>query len=209
MSTSSRPAPQPEVRSFPYPEAAGTEASGGAACERPPVGGDEEAAAREAARREGEMQARAVFDQQVAQVRESVRCALQDFADQRTAYYRQVEHEVVQLALSIARKVLHREVQVDPLLLGGMVRVALDQVESGTKVVVRVHPEQVEEMRSYFVRTLEPGGVPEVCEDASVARDCCFLQTELGTTELGVEAQSKEIENGLMDLMARRPEATR
>jgi hypothetical protein len=33
------------------------------------------------------------------------------------------------------------------------------------------------------------------------------LQTGLGTTELGLEVQLKEIEKGLMDLMARRPEA--
>jgi flagellar assembly protein FliH len=98
---------------------------------------------------------------------------------------------------------------VDPLLLAGMVRVALDKVESGTKVVVRVHPEQVSDCRSYFARTLEPGEVPEVVEDAAIARDCCVLQTGLGTTELGLEVQLKEIEKGLMDLMARRPEAAK
>jgi flagellar assembly protein FliH len=168
-----------------------------------------EAAAREAGRREGEMQARAAFDEHLAQVRETVRAALIDFAGERAAYYRQVEVEVVELALSIARKILHREAQVDPLLLAGMVRVALDKIESGTKVIVRVHPEQVSDCRSYFARTLEPADVPEVVEDAAIARDCCALQTGLGTTELGLEVQLKEIEKGLMDLMARRPETTR
>jgi flagellar biosynthesis/type III secretory pathway protein FliH len=90
-----------------------------------------------------------------------------------------------------------------------MVRVALDKIGSGTKVVVRVHPDQVSDYRSYFARTLEPGEVPEVVEDAAVARDCCTLQTGLGTTELGLEVQLKEIEKGLMDLMARRPEVGR
>jgi flagellar assembly protein FliH len=168
---------------------------------------DAERSAHEAGRQEGEMQARAAFDQQLAQVRESVRAALQAFAGERAAYYRQVEIEVVELALSLARKILHREAQVDPLLLAGMVRVALDKIESGTKVVVRVHPEQVSDCRGYFARTLEPGEVPEVVEDAAIARDCCVLQTGLGTTELGLEVQLKEIEKGLMDLMARRPEA--
>ena len=46
----------------------------------------------------------------------------------------------MQLALAIARKILHREAQVDPLLLAGMVRVALEKIESHTKVSVRVHP---------------------------------------------------------------------
>jgi flagellar assembly protein FliH len=153
------------------------------------------------------MQARATFDQQLAQVRESVRGALQEFAAERTAYYRQVETEVVQLALNIAHKILHREAQVDPLLLAGMVRVALEKIESETSVTVRVHPDQVSDFRSYFARALEPAEVPEVVEDAAIARDCCVLQTALGTTELGLKVQLKEIEKGLADLMARRPGA--
>jgi flagellar assembly protein FliH len=196
----------PEVRPFAYTEA-GAEAGAAAAGPRASAGAEQ--LAREAGRREGEMQVRAAFEEHLAQVRESVRAALSDFAAERSAYYRQVETEVVQLALSIARKVLHREAQVDPLLLAGMVRVALDKIGSGTKVVVRVHPDQVSDYRSYFARTLEPGEVPEVVEDAAVARDCCTLQTGLGTTELGLEVQLKEIEKGLMDLMARRPEVGR
>lgn len=210
MSTSSRPALEPaqqaalqtEVQPFAYAEA-GTE---GGVTARARASVNSEQLAREAGRREGEMQARAIFDEQLAQVREKARAALSDFAVERAAYYRQVETEVVQLALSIARKVLHREAQVDPLLLAGMVRVALDKIEAGTKVMVHAHPEQVSDYRSYFARALDPAEVPEVVEDAAVARDCCVLQTGLGTTELGLELQLKEIEKGLMDLMARRPE---
>jgi len=37
-----------------------------------------------------------------------------------------VEHEVVKLALAVAARILRREAQMDPLLLTGAVRVALD-----------------------------------------------------------------------------------
>ena len=43
---------------------------------------------------------------------------------------------------------------------------------------------------------------PEVVEDPAVEPDRCILQTELGTTELGTEIQLKEIEQGLLDLLA-------
>ncbi len=111
----------------------------------------------------------------------------------------------MKLALSIARKVLHREAQVDPLLLAGMVRVALGKIESGTKVTVRVNPHQVSECRTYFAQHLEARDVPEVVEDAQLPLDHCVLKTEMGTTELGVEIQLKEIEQGLLDLMEQRP----
>jgi hypothetical protein len=32
------------------------------------------------------------------------------------------------------------------------------------------------------------------------------ISTQLGTTEIGIESQLKEIEQGLFDLMAQRPE---
>jgi len=164
-----------------------------------------ETAARQAGRQEGEASVRAAFDQHLAELREQVRAAVQDFASQRTSYYQQVEAEVVQLALSIARKILRREAQIDPLLLAGMVRVALEKLESGTKVSLRVNPHQVSECRAYFAQHMEPGDVPEVVEDPSLGIDHCLLQTSLGTTELGPEVQLKEIERGLLDLLDQRP----
>jgi len=217
MSTSYSPAPEakpePESRPFLYAEAAaeaGTGSKAGSvAGEGIPNSGEilaqRETVARETGRREGEAQAHAAGEQHLAEIRESVSTALAGLARDRAQYYQQVETEVVQLALAIARKILHREAQVDPLLLAGMVRIALEKIESATKVVVRVHPQQVSECRSYFAQHMESRNVPEVVEDAAVKTDHCVLQTALGTTELGVEIQLKEIEQGLFDLLAKRP----
>jgi len=46
----------------------------------------------------------------------------------------------------------------------------------------------------------------EVTADPSVEAHNCILETELGTTELGLEAQLKEIEQGFFDLLAQRPD---
>jgi flagellar assembly protein FliH len=217
MSTSYSPAPQakpePESRPFLYAEVAAEAGSGnlaGSATGDGIPGSSEilaqrEAAARELGRREGEAHAHAAGEQRLAEIRESVSAALAGFARDRAQYYQQVEAEVVQLALAIARKILHREAQVDPLLLAGLVRITLEKIESATKVVVRVHPQQVSECRSYFAQHMEARTVPEVVEDAAVKTDHCVLQTALGTTELGVDIQLKEIEQGLFDLLAKRP----
>lgn len=164
-------------------------------------------AMRHAGRQEGEAKARAAFEQHLEQVRESVRATLNDFVRERKTYFELVEAEVVKLAMSIARKILHREAQVDPLLLAGIVRVALDRIKSNTKVMVRVHPGQAMDCRSYFAQHMGSSDVPDVIEDPAIETDHCTLQTELGTTELGLEVQLKEIEHGLMDLLALRPQA--
>jgi flagellar assembly protein FliH len=164
-----------------------------------------ESVARETGRREGEAATLAASEQRLAQVQSSVNAALAGFARDRAQYYQQVETEVVQLALAIARKILHREAQIDPMLLAGMVRITLEKIESATKVMVRVHPQQVSECRSYFAQHMEASQVPDVVEDAALQKDHCILQTALGTTEVGVDLQLKEIEQGLFDLLAKRP----
>jgi flagellar assembly protein FliH len=215
MSTSCKPAlgaPIPEeVRPFPYAELP-TSAMEGSPPMQAASGNDRVIdtsvlAAIEAARQEGEAKARAAFDRQLTEVRDGVRSALEKFAEERASYYQKVEREVVQLALSIARKILRREAQIDPLLLAGMVRVALEKIESGTKVVVRVNPQQVSECRAYFAQHMDPRQVPEVIEDRGLAMHHCVLQTVLGNTELGPEVQLKEIEQGLLDLLGQRPAA--
>jgi flagellar assembly protein FliH len=158
------------------------------------------------ARQQGEAQARQAFEEELERVRANLWTALLNFEKERKSYFQKVETEVVQLALSIARKVLHREAQVDPLLLAGIVRVAMDQIENKTKVVVRVNPLYAADCRAFFARGMELHEMPEIEEDRAVEPEQCVLQTELGTTELGIEVQLKEIEQGLMDLLAQRPQ---
>jgi flagellar assembly protein FliH len=130
---------------------------------------------------------------------------LREFAAERHDYYRRVEVEVVQLALAIARKVLHREVQIDPQALAGIVLVTLEKLDRGTKIDLRVHPREVSEWRHYFSRQLEGDPLPDVHEDPGVAPGECRIETSLGSTDVGLESQLKEIETGLLDLLAERP----
>jgi len=167
---------------------------------------EREGQVREAGRQQGEREARARFEEQLGRERAAVAEALRDFARQRADYYRKIEREAVQLALSIAHKVLHREAQVDPLLLMGVVRVALDQIDGATKITLAVPPQQAAEWRRFLAAQLEPGQAPEVVEDPALTADRCELRTAMGTAEMGLEVQLKEIEKGLMDLLAVRPQ---
>ncbi len=165
----------------------------------------QEHAARLAGQQEGETRARQACSGEIEQLRGALRTALADFTLERRAYYQQVEREVVQLSVNIARAILHREVQIDPLLLAGMAHVALEKIETGTKVVLKVHPQRAEAWRGYFESRMTPGEVPEIVEDSGLSPDRCLIQTSLGATEMGIAPQLREIEQGLLDLIAKRP----
>jgi flagellar biosynthesis/type III secretory pathway protein FliH len=154
---------------------------------------------------EGLARRQAEFAGAALQLREGVAGALRDFAHARDAYFHGVEGEVVALALAVVRKILRRESQVDPLLLSGLVRVALEKMAASQTVRMRAHPSQVGAWQEFFAQHGDVLVVPELSGDATLELDRCQLETELGVTDLSLETQLKEIELGLFDLLAQRP----
>lgn len=166
---------------------------------------DREAQALARGRQAGQQDSRQAFEQQLAKEKSNIAAALAQFARDRSTYFEKVEPEVVQLAMSIARKILHREAQVDPMLLAGIVRVALEQIEGATGVRLRVHPQKSADWRQFLATQLQPANLPEIIEDPSQPVDQCTVETAMGSTAIGLEIQLKEIEQGFADLLAARP----
>lgn len=141
--------------------------------------------------------ARATFQQTLANT-------IQDFATDRSAYFARAESELVQLALSIARKILQREAQLDPLLLAGLVRVALDGMIGDPAVTLRVAPAQLALWQQHTAG-IAPRHAVTLCPDHSLAPDECTLESSSGTARLSYEVQLKEVERGFLDLLGLRP----
>jgi len=134
-----------------------------------------------------------------------VREALELFQVERKDYYSRVESEIVHLAMAISAKILHREAQVDPLLVTALVRVAVDRLHDGSSVSVRVRPENAEKWRARL-GIPHNGSTLTVVEDAHLGLDDCILETDLGSANFSIDAQLKEVEQGFFDLLAQRPQ---
>jgi flagellar assembly protein FliH len=151
-------------------------------------------------------QAQEQIEKAVSAERIALAAALTEFAQGREAYYQRIEVEIVHLVLSMARKVLHREAQVDPMLLTGMVRVALEKIAHGTAVTLRVPPSQVESWRVSIRSMPRKDLAVEVVADEGLTVPSCVIVTEMGSTEVSLEAHLEEIERGFLDLLAGRPD---
>jgi flagellar assembly protein FliH len=160
----------------------------------------------ERCRREGEeagrRQAEEFFARALAENRSAIAKALEAFEVERQSYFRAVEAEVVKLALAIARKVLHREAQMDPLLLAGAVRSALDRLEGSGSAVLRVAAADHEGWQAAIAQ-VSGNKRPKLVEDGQLKSGECELETQVGTVELNLDAQFKEIERGFFDLLER------
>lgn len=151
-----------------------------------------------------EQRLRQDYEQKLLAARATVGTAISGFEAQRSEYFARIEAEIVQLALAIAAKILHRESQVDPMLVAALVRMAVDKMREGSRVTIRVAPGRVAQWKSYFASQLTLARA-EVVEDAALGEHDCLLETELGTTNFGLDTQLKEVEQGFFDLLALRP----
>lgn len=155
--------------------------------------------------KDGESRAREAFEKQLAAMRASAVKSLEEFKTQRETYFARIEPEIVQLSLAIARKILHREAQMDPLLLAGMVHVALEKLDTGMRVRLRAHPADIHLWNEYFSQTGSFQPAPDLVGDPALMHGECALETEIGSTQISLETQLKEIEQGFFDLLEHRP----
>ncbi|MGO8758237.1 MAG: FliH/SctL family protein [Terracidiphilus sp.] len=159
---------------------------------------------RASAASETEQKLRKEYEQKLLAARAPMAAAIAGFEEQRDQYFAQVEAEVVKLALAIAAKILHREAQVDPMLVAALVRLAMENMREGSSVTVRVGPGKGESWRRYFAGTTTVSRI-EIAEDPQLNGQDCVVETELGSADFGLDKQLKEVEQGFFDLLALRP----
>jgi flagellar assembly protein FliH len=160
---------------------------------------------RAEATHQAEQRLRQEYEAKLQAEREPIAAALAAFEAQRGEYFARVEAEVVRLSLAIAAKILHREAQVDPMLLAALVRITIEKMHEGSSVTVRVGAGRSKRWKEYFAGQPSVAHV-EVTEDAELSDHDCVLETELGSANFGLDTQLKEVEQGFFDLLALRPD---
>ena len=151
-----------------------------------------------------ELRMRQEFEHRLAASHAPILAAVAAFNEQRSEYFTRAEAEIVQLALAIAAKILHREAQVDPMLVASLVRIAVERLREGSSVTVRVGRGKAERWKEYFLSQAMVARV-EVVEGADLSDHDCLLETELGVANFGLDTQLKEVEQGFFDLLALKP----
>ncbi len=126
--------------------------------------------------------------------------AAQEFAAARPAARREAEQDIVLLAVAIARKLLHREIAVDPESLLGLVKAAIQRIDARELHRIRVNPEDA---RSLEQALNGPGAQRriEISTDPNLERGAAILETSRGNLDASIDTQLKEIERGFLDLV--------
>jgi flagellar assembly protein FliH len=113
------------------------------------------------------------------------------------------ELAVVQLAVAIARRVLHREISTDPEALVGVVKSACERINARELNRLRVAPSAAAVLQEHRGRIGLPPSL-EIAADPGLAPGSAVFETLRGEMDASVETQLDEIERGLADRMRRR-----
>ena len=122
---------------------------------------------------------------------------LDELTTVRSDMIRATERQMVHLALAIARRILRREVSLDPDLLLAMARVALERLGDSARVTVRLHPEDYAAAGAARVSELTSSNVT-IVSDSRLSRGACRVESEMGLLDAGIDAQLQEVGRALM-----------
>jgi flagellar assembly protein FliH len=116
----------------------------------------------------------------------------------------EAEGDLLKLAIAIARRVLHRELTLDPESIEGLIRVALEKLQSRELSRIRVHPDQESAIRNALERFSNSHKVELVADSSMQCGDVVF-ETAHGNLDASIESQLREIERGFADRLRRLP----
>jgi flagellar assembly protein FliH len=120
----------------------------------------------------------------------------------RSRIRKDAEKELLTLAIAVARRVVHRELTLDPESMGGLIKVALEKLQAREACRVRVNPAQEEAVRASLERFSTSNKI-EVVTDTSLQNGDLLFETAHGTLDASIEAQLREIERGFADRLQR------
>jgi flagellar assembly protein FliH len=158
--------------------------------------------ARASGLREGEAAGRKSAAAELQPVINRLARAIDEIGSLRAKLRAEAEADLIQLALAIARRVLRRELAIDPEALHGLVLGALEKLSGQEVSRVRVHPGHVA-LVAECLRQNRASAKVEVIADPSRDLGSVIFETPRGNLDASVDSQLQEIERGLADRLRR------
>lgn len=126
--------------------------------------------------------------------------SLQEVARLRNQIVADTEKDLVQLALEIARKLVHREIQIDEEIIVTLVRVALEKLGVNSEITVWVSSQDQEVLQNHLGELAPQGDDWKVVfkVNQEFKRGDCVVESQYGSADARISVQFQEIEKDLL-----------
>lgn len=187
---------------------------GGASAEAARRRAEEEALAREVAKKkeEGFEQGRARAEkehrrllQEAEKARNEARETLRQAHSRAGEIVASSEETIVELAVAVAERLVRAELSLSPDTVRSIVRETLDMLNGGEQVAVFVHPEDLPTCRDFgeSLREEFPGLLKlEMFSDETMTRGSCRVESESGVAEYSLDEEHARLREKLLEVAA-------
>ena len=156
--------------------------------------------AYESGLRQGKEDGRIAAQEKAAPLITALETVLTELDGVRNRIRQQLEREVVELAMHVARKVIQRDVAVSDDAIIGVVKEALAQLDDPEKISIRLNPLDLKRLREAGERSqtaFENFENIHFEEDAGIECGGCYIHTEYGEVDARLDEQLRHIEEAL------------
>lgn len=153
----------------------------------------------------GEQEGFTAGQQRVEGLLQQLGQALQVVGQLRGQIFTQSEHDLLELALAIAKKVLHDEGRVNRDTIVPLVRAGITRVSQRQEVRLKVHPNDLLftiSCKAHLLSVLD--GVETILfeEDETVPPGTCIVETPMETVDMRWDEQLAEVATSLLEAAA-------
>ena len=162
--------------------------------------------ALERCRRDADTRFAARLEQEVEPWLRRLAASIEDISTVRRRYLLESEEKVIRLAMAVAQRILHREIQVDSLALMGLLRAAIDKSEIREVQRILLNPQDLEALQPHLTKLNLPPRL-EIAAERSLERGALLIESSSGTLDASVASQLDEVERGFIDMLGKRGNA--
>lgn len=151
---------------------------------------------------QGEKAGMEIAEQKTEAVRRRYAESIIELSRIRSGLYAQAEREVVNLAIEVAKKIVHREIHADKDIVQTLVRVALSHVAEKSAVTIHLNPTDYNYLLEQRAELSQSEGRDiSLLADRSVERGGCMIQTDCGEIDGRIEEKFREVEHAFFEGM--------
>jgi flagellar assembly protein FliH len=148
---------------------------------------------------QGQRDGLAIEEKQMADKARRLETLLTGLSCLKARIVAETEKELLELAIGIAKCILHAEVKIDPQVIERTLRAASTLVVDRSRMRILINPadmEAVKDLLPEFAVTTK-GAKLEIAEDPTIERGGCILETGFGRINATIESQLATLQTEL------------
>jgi flagellar assembly protein FliH len=129
-----------------------------------------------------------------------------EFVRQRERLLEEMRPELLQISLAVAREIIGHETTLDPTIIDQTLQGCLSEIRFASRVVVRLHPDDLAHLRQRPRTEEEQAGGIEYMGDTSIERGGCRIESDRGGVDATIGTQLRLLGQHLGVSMTGTPE---